>query len=213
MGNEKALSDEILKDAERRAKRIRSRADREAKKIRDQAVEAAEAAAQKVRDAAQRRAERTAQSVLATLEQEARRDLLEAQETELNRLFETARQRLADRSSYDYPAVLAALAVEAIAAIGSESVVIEFNDADRAIASDAWLGDVRRRIGHDVSITVPAEAPPIDGGLVVRSADGRLLYDNSFAARLERLRPALRQQIARRVYPRGDDEAAQNLQP
>jgi vacuolar-type H+-ATPase subunit E/Vma4 len=198
--SEKVLSDEILKDAQRRADRIRKRAQREAKKTLDDAAKEAESAAEKILNAARRRADRVAQSLLATIEQEVRRDLLEAQEAELSRLFDAARERLRDRAAYDYPAVLARLATEAIAAMEADHVVIELSEADRPIATEGWLGGIRRAAGRQLAIDISESSAPIDGGLIVRSADGRLLYENSFAARLRRLWPDLRRELAAEVF-------------
>ena len=214
MASERVLSDEILKDAATKADRIRKRGQRDARKLLDDAAREAAAAAESVLEVARRRAARAAQSILATVDQEVRREQLAAQEAELDRLFESARRRLgalrqaqggmslpnADRKSYDYPAVVAALATQAIVAMGADRVTLGLAEADRAMATDAWLADVCRRVGRDVAITVSQEPAAIDGGVVVRSADGRLLYDNSFAARLRRLRPGLRRELAAKVF-------------
>lgn len=200
MTSEKVLSDEILKDAATKAERIRKRAEREAKKLVTAAVQEAEADREKVLAAASRRAERAARGILATIEQEARRGLLAAREAELDKLFQAALRRLADRKGYDYPAAVAGLAAEAIRVMGAESVVLELAEADQAMATPEWLAEVRRRVGGDVSLAVAERPAPIDGGVVVRSADGRLLYDNSFAARLRRLRPELRRELAVLVF-------------
>ncbi len=200
MASEKVLSDEILKDAQTKAGRIRKRAEREAKKVLDEAATEAAAAAEKLLDVARRKADRAAQSVLATVDQEVRRLLLAAQEAGLDGLFEAAHKRLADRHAYDYASAVAGLAAEAIRAMPAASVTLELAEADRAMATDAWLAEVRRRVGRDVAIAVSPNPAPIDGGVVVRSADGRLLYDNSFAGRLRRLRPELRRELAAKVF-------------
>ncbi len=208
MASEKVLSDEILRDAGAKAERIRKRAQREANKLLAEAQRAAAAAAEKILAVARERADRAAGAILATVGQEARRDLLANQEAELDKLFEAARGRLGDRSWYDYPAVAAGLAAQAIAAMGAacgaDHVVLELAAPDRAMATEAWLAEVRRRVaaagGVDVVIEVSSNPAPIDGGVVVRSADGRLLYDNSFAARLRRMRPELRQELAAKVF-------------
>jgi vacuolar-type H+-ATPase subunit E/Vma4 len=200
MPTEKVLSDEILRDARKKAEQTLAQAEREAEAILGAAAKDAEATVQKALDAARRRADAAAQATLATVVQETHRNLLEAQEGELAKLFDAARARLADREAYDYPAVLAGLAANAMASICADQVVIELAEADRAIAADSWLGEVRRRVGRDVSISVSPQAAPIDGGVIVRSADGRLLYDNSFAARLRRLAPVLRRELAAKVF-------------
>lgn len=213
MGNEKVLSDEILQDAQRRAERTRKRAEREAKKILKEAEAEAGATAEKALGAAQRRADRIADSILATVGQEAQRARLEAREAELTKLFERAIERLADRSTRDYPAVLATLAAQAIGAMRTDAVVLAFAGPDRPIVTEAWLEDVRRRAGGNVAVSVSDAPAPIRGGVVARSADGRLLYDNSFAARLERRRPELRQQVAARVYAQPEATEATGKMP
>jgi len=200
MASEKPLSDEILRDAQTKADRIRKRAQRDAAKLSDDAAREAAAAAGKVVDIARRRADRVAQSLLATIEQEMRLDLLVAREAELDRLFDAARDRLAARAAYDYPTVVAGLAAEAIAAMGADGAVLELAERDQGLATSAWLADVRRRVGRDVAIVVSGTSAPITGGAIVRSADGRLLYDNSLEARLRRLRPELRKELAARLF-------------
>ena len=198
--NEKVLSDEILADAHGKAERARQRGEREAKGIAGKATKEAAEAAAKTIEVAQERADRMTTAILATVEAEAKRDLLAAREAELDKLFDAARQRLADKGSYGYPAVLATLAAQAIEAMAADEVIIELCEQDRALATAAWLDEVRRRVGRPVTIDVSANHAPIAGGLIVRSADGRLLYDNSFAARLERLKPELRRELAGRLF-------------
>ena len=113
MGNEKVLCDEILSDAKRKADRARKRAEREAKKILTEAGKKADEAAERTLGIARERGDRQAQAILATVAIEVQRDLLEAREAELDKLFDAARQLLADKASYDYPAALATLAAEA----------------------------------------------------------------------------------------------------
>ena len=190
MPDSKVLADEILDDARRKADRASKKAERRAKRIlRD---------AQKKAD--QATAAALAASILATIEQDVRRDLLDQREAAIATILDAAMQRVASREGTDYPAALTTLAAEAVGAMATDAVVLHLAEADRAIATAEWLDALRQRVGRPVAIEVADEAAPIQGGLIVRSADGRLLYDNSFAARLVRLRPALRRQIAARVY-------------
>jgi vacuolar-type H+-ATPase subunit E/Vma4 len=201
MGSRDALSDEILADARKKAEREAKRAERDAKQILSRARKQADAATDKVLDAARERAERQARSVLATVEQDIRRDLLEAQEAVLDGIFRQALDRAETRKGYHYPQAMVALAAEAVAAMDADEVLLGFADGCDRIATDEWLADVTRRVGRPVALRVADEPEAIDGGVVARSADGRLVYDNSFAARLARLRPALRREVAAIIYP------------
>jgi vacuolar-type H+-ATPase subunit E/Vma4 len=199
--SEKLLSEEILQDAHKKAERALKKADRRAQQVIADAEKDAEHALEQAREAAHRRAERIAHSIMATLEQEVRRNLLDEQEAELSRLFDTALEQLTDRSGYDLADVLATLAAEAVAAMDADAVVLSLAAEDRPVATDDWLAGVRQRAGRDVALSVDEAPANIGGGVVARSADGKQLYDNSFAARLRRLRPTLRQQIAAEAYP------------
>jgi len=212
-GNRKALSDEIINDAQKKATRAATRAERDAKKLLSQAEKKAEAVAEGVLAAARERAERQARSILATVGQEVRREELDAKEAVLDDLFRQAITRLAKREGYDYPATMAALAAEAIRAMDSAEVVLGFAQGCAAIATDEWLADVKRRVGRGVTIRIAEQPEPIRGGLVARSADGRLVYDNSFAARLARQRPELRRQVAAMLYPTARPDAAPSPPP
>jgi len=198
--SEQLLSDEILQDAQKKAERALKKADRRAKQVVADAEKDAEAALDRAREAAHRRAQRTANSIMATLEQEMRRNLLDVREAELSALFDAALDRLSDRSGYDVADVLATLAAEAVAAIDSDTIILALNAGDRAIATDAWLATVRDRAGYGGALIVEGVPAPIDGGVVARSGDRKKLYDNSYAARLRRLRPTLRQDIATQAY-------------
>lgn len=213
IGNRKALSDEILNDARKKAARAAKRAERDAKQVLGRAKKQADADAEKVLDAARQRAERQARSILATVEQEARRDRLEAQEAVLDGIFRQALGRAVGRKGYNYPRAMAALAAEGIRAMHADEVVLGFADGCAGIATDEWLADVKRRAGRNVTIRVADQPEPIKGGLVVRSADGRLVYDNSFAVRLARRRPSLRREVAAMIYQEPRSEAGANQSP
>ena len=200
MPDSKVLADEILDDARRKADRASKKAERRAKRILRDAQKKADQATAVALAAAEGRAGRQAASILATIEQDIRRDLLDQREAAIATILDAAMQRVASREGTDYPAALTTLAAEAVGAMATDAVVLHLAEADRAIATAEWLDALRQRVGRPVAIEVADEAAPIQGGLIVRSADGRLLYDNSFAARLVRLRPALRRQIAARVY-------------
>jgi V/A-type H+-transporting ATPase subunit E len=198
--SQNALADEILADARKKAQRAAKRAEREARQILEKAEEQAEADAQEVIETARERADRQARAVLATVDQDIQREQLQAREEQIEAIFQDALDGLRRRKGYDYPKAMAALAAEAIRAMDGDEVVIGFAEGCAGIATDEWLADVKRRAGRDVTLRVAEEPEAIDGGVFVRSADGRLVYDNSFAARLERLRPRLRRHVAEMIY-------------
>ena len=194
------LCQEILGDASKQAERIRRRAGREAGEF----VAKAKVEAQKARD--QRLAEAAAQAqrardlILARVGVEVGRMRAARTEQVLCDCLDAARKRLAERGGFDYGDRLAALAAEAIGGMAGRRFVLELGAADLAAFAARLPGEVlKRAAGRDIEVTVLPEPAKIGAGVIVRDADGRQVWDDSFEARLERLWPELRLEIARRL--------------
>ena len=86
---------------------------------------------------------------------------------------------------------IARLIKEGIDVIGPKAVV-SCNSRDRdAVASAA--GKLSR---GPVALTLDPEGLETAGGVVLVTSDGSVRFDNTFEARLERMRPALRKDVA-----------------
>jgi vacuolar-type H+-ATPase subunit E/Vma4 len=88
---------------------------------------------------------------------------------------------------------LAALAREAIERLPAERLEIVVSNADASLLDDDWKRDA----------FAPADAARLsiavdgaDGGLVARTADGRVQFDNTWAARADRLHATWRAALA-----------------
>ena len=194
---QQVLTDEILADARRQADRVRRKAERDAKET----VQAAERDAQADRERrladARAKADRRRRLTLATVPVEEGRLRAARIEEALESVKAEARQRLARRDGFDYRQALVALAAEAVERMGGEAVVVDLSAADRGPLGADLVVAVRERLGGDgPAVSLAPEPAPMDGGVVVRDADGRRRWDNSFAARLGRLWPDLRRRIA-----------------
>lgn len=198
------LRQEILADAEKQAERARRRAKRDAKTALEKAeTEAAEDREARLKDA-RRRADTTRDLVLARVPVEARRMRADRQEAILRGIYEDAASRLADRDGFDYAEAVGTLAAEAIKRMDGDRFTLAFSAADRDAVAERVAEEVRRRVGREgVEIAVADESADIEAGVVVRDADGRQTWDNSLAARLERLWPELRRRIAGRLFSKG----------
>jgi vacuolar-type H+-ATPase subunit E/Vma4 len=75
--------------------------------------------------------------------------------------------------------------------------VLEISDSDNQALGEGWVYEVRRQAGRDgLDIaTAPAQMKN-QVGVLIRDAEGRQVWDNTLPARLERLWPALRRQLA-----------------
>lgn len=194
---QQVLTDEILADARRQADRLRKRAERDARKTVEEAEGEAEAHRSERLEQAKAEADRRARLTLASVPVEEGRLRAARIEEELDGIRTAARQRLLAREGYDYRDMLVRLAAEAVAAMEGRTFVLELAETDRDALGPDVAAAVRDRDGREgLQVTLADEAAPIEGGVIVRDGEGRRLWDNSLGARLERLWPALRRQVA-----------------
>ncbi|MFO7897469.1 MAG: V-type ATP synthase subunit E [Planctomycetota bacterium] len=199
-----ALADEILADARRQAERKLKRARRRAKSLVRSANKRAAAAKEKAAEQAQQRAEHEAERVLADIPHEEQLRRLRAKAAVIGQLFDDVVEEV--RSSDDRPALFARLAADAIGRMQGDAFVVDVPREDAPALGDEFGGRVADEVARSSGRTVSARLEPTDrggGGVIVRSADGRQVVDNSLATRVERMRPRLRDRIAGLIF--GDD--------
>ena len=202
---EEGIIEKILSDGESQAKRVidnarrserseKRKAEAEAEKVRHEIVGRAEARARTVRS-----------KVVATGQIEAKRIVLRAREDAISKVFAAIEQELQTlrRNAADYRTALANLAVEAISAVGGSEITLKIGKEDRDLADESLLDEIRKRAAEEVasqtSITIEFDPAVTGGGCVAVSGEGRIVFDNTFSRRLERMKPELRSVIVREV--------------
>ena len=194
----RALRREILSKARRQAEALIEEAKEEGEVARRQAEEKAQAIREEILREAQEEAASIKQRIVSTAQLEAQRMLLAKREELISQVFAEARKRLAElRRSDAYPHILRRLILEAAAGLGGGELIVWANEEDMALLSDDFLAQVAQRLDPETTLRRGESPVDIDGGVIVERADGRMRFDNSFAARLERLRDELRSQVYR----------------
>ncbi|NQU38958.1 MAG: hypothetical protein HQ523_03310 [Lentisphaerae bacterium] len=188
-----ALIERILskgrKEADTLTERAQKAAEREVGQVEEQARKRAEAAEAAWREAMQERRH----SREAEVRQAERRSLMNEREQAVNVVFEEALQKL---SVVTDPAprreLLVGLIRQGIRVVGGEAVCVCLNAAELALTRDPTFP---KEID---GVTVSIKEEPIDcaGGPVVTDPDGRIVFENTFEARLGRARESLRRQVA-----------------
>ena len=196
--SEKALQKEILEDAERRAGRTRKKAEREAARIRAEAEEQARAERERILAQARERASREERMILAAVPLEASRHKLGLQEDLIRQALAEAAERLEKTPAETYLRMLVDLAASAVSAMPGNTFAV--TAATRGDALDAErlgrqiMQAVREQAQREVSVTCET-SEEIPSGLVIRSGDGRQVWDNTFVARMQRLKAVLRREL------------------
>jgi vacuolar-type H+-ATPase subunit E/Vma4 len=185
-----ALCAEILADARREGDEIVHRARQEAEALLAKAAADAAKTRQERLDAARAEAARRRELILATVAVEANRMRSSRVEKVLQSIHNEISRRLVGREGFDYRQTLITLANDALSRMSGDAFVVKLSPADRAAFDDTLTKSLSRRaqIVEDAAIT--------GGGVVVETADGRQVWNNRLPARLERLWPELRRQIA-----------------
>jgi vacuolar-type H+-ATPase subunit E/Vma4 len=191
---------EIIADAKRHADRALGHARRQSEELRNKGRAQVEQETRDRLEAARRQADSRRELILAGVAIEAARRRSARIESALGGVLDEARQRLLAHQGFDYREALARLAAEAVSRMAGTNFVLQLSGADRAALGDGLAEDVRRRVGCEgLQVTVAAEAAKIDGGVIVRDAEGRQVWDNSLRARLDRFWPILRREIGVRT--------------
>ncbi len=195
-----ALCAEILNEAQQEVEQLLGRACREAEALLAQAQAEAERLRQERLTAAGTEAARRRELILATVSVEVGRERSTAIEVLLQSICEQARQQLAARRDFDYRAILIILACEAIRRMTGDTFIVKLSAAERVALGDGLAEAITTRVGRSsLSITILDDPTSGDGGLVVQDAEGRQSCDERLQARLQRLWPELRREIAIRT--------------
>jgi vacuolar-type H+-ATPase subunit E/Vma4 len=196
--SQRALCDEILAEAHCEGEQIVRTARQEAETLLARATDEAKAARQQRLDLARAEAARRRELLLATVPLETGRLRSARIETLLHSIYEGVRQRLLTREGFDYREALITLAAEAAARMAGDAFVVKLSAADRAALGEGLAEEIAQRVGHSpaLSITISDEPAITEGGLLIEDSEGRQVWDNRLPARLERLWPELRRQIA-----------------
>jgi vacuolar-type H+-ATPase subunit E/Vma4 len=197
------LREEILADAHRQAKRLIRNAERDAEALIAKANEESDEERRRRLATAEETAERKRVLALASVPVEVGRMRALRVERELLLLRERVRDRLSARDGFDYDRLLVSLATDALQQMEGDAFVLELSKRDLQDFKDSLPAAVLERLGNRSIRLAVSDAPAtVENGVIVRDSEGRQVWDNSLAARLERLWPLLRNQLAEYVDTR-----------
>jgi vacuolar-type H+-ATPase subunit E/Vma4 len=140
----------------------------------------------------------------ATAGAEASRIKLQEKQVLVQEAFDSALKRIADIPRDEaYLAVVARLSREAVEALGAKEVVLAFSSRDREfMALEGRFQRLAESLGAALGVSVGLADETIEaaGGVVARTADGRISYYNTFDEIAYRRRCELRAMIAKLLF-------------
>lgn len=200
------LESAILARANRLAEEYRERAKRSRDNILREAHERLHLREQREVLVAQARAERAYRRRVQASEIRLRKEMDYLRWS----LVEGVREQLVDRirafvaDEARYLPVLKSFIGAAAAIIESDRLVAEMNAEDIRRLQTGWEAFVVDVAGGK---TIELSASPLEtlGGVLVRTGDNRIRFDNTFEGRMEQLGTRLHQVIIERLFPGGTD--------
>ena len=191
--NIEPLSRAILREAEVDAQQMREEAKTKADGIRQRAQEEAEKVRQEILDKARQEADRMRSQTVASAQLKARTMQLEHREKLLDRVFQAAKEKLADvQKRPDYDQLAAMLLREALVQLRVNKAEIRADQATRQLLEKKALKDISSELKGEFTVADNLEE---GRGVVVEAGDGRLHYDNTLETRLQRLQSTLRASV------------------
>ena len=193
--NFQALSRAVQSEARADAEQLLTDAKAKADAIRQRAQEQAQAERQKILERAQREAEHVRSQCLAAAGLQAQRHRLERREKLLDKVFDTARQRMPTIQQWtDYDQIVREWIREAVTYLGSSAARLRADANTHTILTESALTE----LSEELSVELRLEEPMEHGlGIVAETMDGHLRYENTLEARLERLQDKLRGPVYR----------------
>jgi len=181
--------DKILKNTEKNIlTNIKSGLDESQQKL-DDAIPRLESEYDKIISDGKKEADKIEKQITGSSDIEARNKQLMALEEAVDRVFSSALEQIAnvDRSG-DYSNLIKTMVEEATQILGTSEITIFTNTKDK----DVVQSTVSQFSGAELS----SETIECLGGIKVKSKDGTMTFDNTIDARIERLKPLIRKDIA-----------------
>ena len=134
-------------------------------------------------------ADKIEKQIMGSADIEARNKQLMALEDAVDKVFSKALDQIAnaDRSG-DYSNLIKTMIEEATQILGTSEITVTTNAKDKDV--------VQSTLSQFSGAELSSDTIDCLGGVVVKSKDGAMTFDNTIDARIERLKPLIRKEIA-----------------
>ncbi len=133
-------------------------------------------------------ADKIEKQIIGGADIEARNKQLLALENSVDKVFTNALDQIAnaDRNG-DYANLIKSLLDESTQILGTSEVIVFTNSKDRDVVQSTLSGFSGSELSPDSIECL--------GGVIIKSKDGSMTFDNTLDARIERLKPLIRKEI------------------
>lgn len=199
------ICEKIREDGDAEIESIMEKAKQTAENIVARANKAAAAASEKILKEAREKGEIASKRLTSSVNLEVRRMKFKAREEVVREINGRVGKELEScRTSADYGRMLTGLVLEAVRSLDGDSFIVEAAPADIGMIEKEVFPAVREQLKLEGKEVTRLDAEPLDravsGGVQVGVPGGKVIYDNTFEARLYRLREEVRNIIFEEVF-------------
>jgi len=196
------MIEDILNEAKAEAKAVLADAEKKAKEILQRGTEKAEREKQAILESQLKQISELEKQQIASLNLQARREILQKKEEEISKVFELAKAELTKfPKQAAYEKVLRKLIIESGVALGGGELVVKVRKEDVAKVKDlaTIAKEITKSCGNKCSLKLSKENITALGGVILETADGSVTINNTFDARLEQKYRTIRATVAAKL--------------
>ncbi len=143
----------------------------------------------KILSEGKKEAEKLEKQIVGNADLESRNKQLLLVEESIEKVFAKAVKKIQDASrDKDYSKLISSMLQESIDIIGTSEIIIQTNSKDKPV--------VESMLSKFKGATLSPDLIDCLGGIKIQSKDKTMTFDNTIDARLERLKPLIRKDIA-----------------
>lgn len=185
MSAEKII-EQIKKDSEKEIKQVLSEAEKQRKEILAKAKKEAENEAKKILENGKKTIENKKKIQISKAKQESKKQIIKAKEKIIEECFIKAQQKLSQIKGKEYENLLKKLIKKGIEKLGKNCDVLISREIDKKIVEQ-----------HGLKISGRTDAP---GGVILKSADGRVTLDYTLDGILNREKQKIRIKVGKLLF-------------
>ena len=180
------IIEQIKKDSEKEKKQILNEAEKQANNIIKDIKKEADQESQKILLAGKKQSENLIKILVSKANQESKKDLMQAQEEIIEECFIKAHHSLSTLNKIQYRTLVTKLIKNGVKKLGKQCTILISRDIDKEIAKDMGL-----KISENVETS---------GGIILKSADGKITLDHTFDGILKRKKNDIRIKVGTLLF-------------
>jgi vacuolar-type H+-ATPase subunit E/Vma4 len=180
------IIEQIKKDSEKEIKQILNEAEKQAANIIKDVKKEAEQESQKILLEGKNQSENLSKILVSKANQESKKQMMQAQEEIIEECFIKAHHSLSTLNKIQYKNIVTKLIKNGVKKLGKQCTILISRDIDKEIAKDMGL-----KISGSVETS---------GGIVLKSADGKITLDHTFDGILKRKKNDIRIKVGTLLF-------------